>query len=70
LDDFKSGRKPVLVATSVAARGLDIKNVELVINYDLPKSIDDYVHRYIKKSAYNIEINFLLEFIYFHIAAS
>ena len=45
LDDFKSGRKPVLVATSVAARGLDIKNVELVINYDLPKSIDDYVHR-------------------------
>jgi len=45
LDDFKCGRKPVLVATAVAARGLDIKNVELVINYDLPKSIDEYVHR-------------------------
>ena len=45
LDDFKCGRKPVLVATAVAARGLDIKQVELVINYDLPKSIDEYVHR-------------------------
>lgn len=35
----------ILIATSVAARGLDIKNVSHVINYDLPKSIDDYVHR-------------------------
>ncbi|XP_049286817.1 ATP-dependent RNA helicase vasa [Anopheles funestus] len=45
LDDFKNGRMDVLIATSVAARGLDIKNVSHVINYDLPKSIDDYVHR-------------------------
>ncbi|XP_050072463.1 ATP-dependent RNA helicase vasa [Anopheles maculipalpis] len=45
LDDFKFGRMDVLIATSVAARGLDIKNVSHVINYDLPKSIDDYVHR-------------------------
>ena len=42
---FKSGRCPILVATDVAARGLDIPNVNLVINFDLPKSIDDYVHR-------------------------
>ncbi|XP_013136976.1 PREDICTED: ATP-dependent RNA helicase vasa, isoform A-like [Papilio polytes] len=34
-----------LVATAVAARGLDIKNVDIVVNYDLPKSIDEYVHR-------------------------
>ncbi|XP_053672425.1 ATP-dependent RNA helicase vasa [Anopheles nili] len=45
LDDFKHGRMDVLIATSVAARGLDIKNVSHVVNYDLPKSIDDYVHR-------------------------
>lgn len=45
LADFRSGKMPILVATSVAARGLDIKNVAHVINYDLPKCIDDYVHR-------------------------
>jgi ATP-dependent RNA helicase DDX3X len=42
---FKSGRKPVLVATAVVARGLDIPNVTQVINFDLPGDIDDYVHR-------------------------
>lgn len=45
LSDFKSGRMKILIATSVAARGLDIKNVNHVINYNLPKAIDDYVHR-------------------------
>lgn len=45
LRDFKSGKMYILIATSVAARGLDIKNVSHVVNYDLPKSIDDYVHR-------------------------
>lgn len=45
LNDFKTGRMPILVATSVAARGLDIPEVAHVINYDLPKSIDEYVHR-------------------------
>ncbi|KAH9251926.1 hypothetical protein BASA81_010130 [Batrachochytrium salamandrivorans] len=42
---FKSGRKPILVATDVAARGLDISSVGMVINYDMPTHIDDYVHR-------------------------
>ncbi len=45
LRDFRSGRSRVLVATSVAARGLDIPKVAHVINYDLPTSIDEYVHR-------------------------
>lgn len=45
LADFRTGRMPVLVATSVAARGLDIKDVRHVINYDMPKEIDEYVHR-------------------------
>lgn len=42
---FKSGRTPILVATDVAARGLDIPNVTQVINFDMPSNIDDYVHR-------------------------
>ena len=45
LHDFKTGKAPVLVATSVAARGLDIPGVAHVVNYDLPKDIDEYVHR-------------------------
>ena len=42
---FRSKRCRILVATDVAARGLDIPSVNLVINYDLPMNIDDYVHR-------------------------
>ena len=45
MDAFRSGRTPVLVATDVAARGLDIKDIKHVINYDFPHSIEDYVHR-------------------------
>lgn len=45
LRDFRSGRAPVLVATSVAARGLDIPEVKHVVNYDLPSAIEEYVHR-------------------------
>ncbi|WFD43865.1 RNA helicase [Malassezia psittaci] len=45
LDLFRSGRTSILVATAVAARGLDIPNVTHVVNYDLPSDIDDYVHR-------------------------
>jgi len=42
---FKSNRVQVLVATDIASRGLDIENVTHVINYDLPQSYEDYVHR-------------------------
>src|SRR5690606_14537420 len=45
LEMFRSGRCPIMVATAVAARGLDIPNVTHVVNYDLPTDIDDYVHR-------------------------
>lgn len=45
LREFKDRTRMVLIATSVAARGLDIPNVTHVINYDMPKSIDEYVHR-------------------------
>ncbi|KAA8549644.1 hypothetical protein F0562_001338 [Nyssa sinensis] len=45
LRSFKSGNTPILVATDVAARGLDIPHVAHVVNFDLPNDIDDYVHR-------------------------
>jgi ATP-dependent RNA helicase RhlE len=45
LDDFKSGRLRVLVATDIAARGLDIAHLPLVVNFDLPLVAEDYVHR-------------------------
>ena len=45
LADFKAGTCPLLIATDVAARGLDIPNVEVVINYTFPLTIEDYVHR-------------------------
>ncbi|XP_043691606.1 DEAD-box ATP-dependent RNA helicase 37-like [Telopea speciosissima] len=45
LRSFKSGVTPILVATDVAARGLDIPHVAHVVNFDLPNDIDDYVHR-------------------------
>lgn len=45
MDQFKSGSPPVLVATDIAARGLDIDNVSHVVNYDLPNVPETYVHR-------------------------
>ncbi|EKE86833.1 DEAD/DEAH box helicase, partial [Idiomarina xiamenensis] len=45
LADFKSGQVQVLVATDIAARGLDIEKLPYVINYDLPQVAEDYVHR-------------------------
>ncbi|RWR95191.1 DNA/RNA helicase, DEAD/DEAH box type, N-terminal [Cinnamomum micranthum f. kanehirae] len=45
LNQFRSGKSPILVATDVAARGLDIKDIRVVINYDFPTGIEDYVHR-------------------------
>ncbi|KAH0448131.1 hypothetical protein IEQ34_021931 [Dendrobium chrysotoxum] len=45
LKSFKSGATPIMVATDVAARGLDIPHVAHVINFDLPRDIDGYVHR-------------------------
>jgi ATP-dependent RNA helicase DDX3X len=42
---FRNGEAPILIATDIAARGLDVKNVMHVVNYDLPDDIDEYVHR-------------------------
>ncbi|KAG0262444.1 DEAD-box ATP-dependent RNA helicase [Mortierella polycephala] len=45
LTAFKAGRSPILIATAVASRGLDIKDVNHIVNYDLCNDIDEYVHR-------------------------
>jgi len=45
IDDFKSGDVKILIATSLASRGLDVPNLQLVINYDVPNHYEDYVHR-------------------------
>jgi len=45
MEGFKVGRFRILVATDIAARGIDVKDIELVVNYDLPSTGEDYVHR-------------------------
>ena len=45
LEGFKKGKHRVLVATDIASRGIDVTNIELVVNYDLPDNPEDYVHR-------------------------
>jgi ATP-dependent RNA helicase RhlE len=45
LDAFKSGRAPVLIATDIAARGIDVTGIELVVNFDLPHVPETYIHR-------------------------
>ncbi|CAI4223209.1 unnamed protein product [Auanema sp. JU1783] len=45
LQEFKSGKTPILLATDVAARGLDVDDIKFVINYDYPNNSEDYVHR-------------------------
>ncbi|MDP1706747.1 MAG: DEAD/DEAH box helicase [bacterium] len=45
LEGFRNGKYRVLAATDIAARGIDVKGIELVLNFDLPQNSDDYVHR-------------------------
>merc|ERR1712157_433227 len=45
LKEFKEGKSPILIATDVASRGLDVKDIKYVINYDFPNQIEDYIHR-------------------------
>lgn len=45
MSNFRKGMPPILVATDIAARGIDVKNIDLVINYDLPMEPESYIHR-------------------------
>lgn len=45
MHDFKSGKINILIATDIVSRGIDIDDIRLVINYDVPHDSEDYVHR-------------------------
>lgn len=45
LEDFKESRVRILIATDVASRGIDVKDITCVLNYDFPRNIEEYVHR-------------------------
>ncbi|KAJ9632445.1 ATP-dependent RNA helicase dbp2 [Taxawa tesnikishii (nom. ined.)] len=45
LNEFKTGKSPIMVATDVASRGIDVRNITHVINYDYPNNSEDYIHR-------------------------
>ena len=45
LNEFRTGNSPIMIATDVAARGIDISDIKFVINYDYPSSVEDYIHR-------------------------
>ncbi|MEO1023393.1 MAG: DEAD/DEAH box helicase [Bacteroidota bacterium] len=55
LQDFKNGTVPVIVATDVLARGIDIDDVSLIINYDVPRAVEDYIHRIGRTGRYDKE---------------
>ena len=40
-----TGKQPLMIATDVASRGIDVKDIRYVINFDFPKTLEDYVHR-------------------------
>jgi ATP-dependent RNA helicase DDX5/DBP2 len=56
LAEFKEGRFPMLVATDVAARGLDVKDIRIVINFDMPNNIEDYIHRIGRTGEINTQV--------------
>jgi ATP-dependent RNA helicase DDX5/DBP2 len=45
LNEFKTGKSPIMVATDVASRGIDVRNITHVLNYDYPNNSEDYIHR-------------------------
>ena len=65
VEKFKSGEIPLLVATDVAARGLDIPDVDYVINFSFPLTIEDYVHRCLRYYIYKARSWFIVTFTEF-----
>ena len=49
MKEFRTGSSRVLITTDLLARGIDVQQVSLVINYDLPNNRENYIHRYVRK---------------------
>ena len=64
--DFKNHLRTIMVATSVAGRGLDVKDLNLVINYNCPNHLEDYVHRVGRTGMNNLYIYIYILFIYIY----
>jgi superfamily II DNA/RNA helicase len=52
MKDFRNGKSRILISTDLLARGIDVHHVSLVINYDLPKVIENYIHRFDSQRGY------------------
>lgn len=64
MDEFRKGEYRVLLATNIVARGIDVQNVSLVINYDIPKQAEAYLHRIGRSGRFGrkgFAINFVVE---------
>lgn len=64
LNDFKSGKTRVLLSTDLLSRGIDIQQLSLVINFDLPRSKETYIHRIGRSGRYGrkgVSINFVTD---------
>ena len=65
MKDFRNGKSRILISTDLLARGIDVHHVSLVINYDLPKVIENYIHRIGRSGRYGrkgVAINFVTEY--------
>ena len=64
MEDFKSGKIRILLSTDLLARGIDIQQLSLVINYDLPRNKETYIHRIGRSGRYGrkgVSINFVTD---------
>ena len=65
LDEFKNGNCEILLASDLVARGLDIKNVRYVINFELPQEMTRYIHRVGRTARFHLKLFLIINFLYF-----
>lgn len=62
--EFRSGSSRVLITTDLLARGIDVQQVSLVINYDLPSNRENYIHRYVILKLHFVQNVFIIAILY------